>query len=147
METELAALAAETGLAITVCHRPLTSHQVIVHTIGATTTRTGLTVHAELDTGTAGRPPDQPPRLPRRMERQHPPRPRAATACYLLASTQLKGGTGVACARLPRSATHVVPTVCTAPAFAPISASVQPNALQRLGLSRVWGSCRTPTHG
>lgn len=74
-KTELAALAAETGLAITVCHfppgtskwntiehrlfshismnwrgRPLTSHEVIVNTIAATTTRTGLTVHAELDT-------------------------------------------------------------------------------------------------
>lgn len=73
-KTELAALAAETGLTITVCHlppgtskwnkiehrlfshismnwrgRPLTSHQVIVNTIAATTTRTGLTVHAELD--------------------------------------------------------------------------------------------------
>ena len=32
--------------------RPLTSHEVIVSTIAATTTRTGLTVHAELDTGT-----------------------------------------------------------------------------------------------
>ena len=32
--------------------RPLTSHDVIVQTIAATTTRTGLTVHAELDTGT-----------------------------------------------------------------------------------------------
>ena len=29
--------------------RPLTSHQVIVDLIGATTTRTGLSVHAELD--------------------------------------------------------------------------------------------------
>ena len=70
-------LAAETGLVITVCHlppgtskwnkiehrlfshismnwrgRPLTSHDVIVNTIAATTTRTGLTVHAELDTNT-----------------------------------------------------------------------------------------------
>ncbi len=76
-KTELAALATETGLAITVCHlppgtskwnqiehrlfshismnwrgRPLTSHDVIVETIAATTTRTGLTVHAELDTST-----------------------------------------------------------------------------------------------
>ena len=75
-KTELAAFAAETGLQITVCHlppgtskwnkiehrlfshismnwrgRPLTSHEVIVHTIAATTTRTGLTVSAELDTG------------------------------------------------------------------------------------------------
>ena len=75
-KTELAALAAETGLEITVCHfppgtskwnriehrlfshitmnwrgRPLTSHEVIVNSIAATTTRTGLTVHAELDTG------------------------------------------------------------------------------------------------
>ncbi|MEU3550587.1 ISAzo13 family transposase [Streptomyces longwoodensis] len=75
-KTELAALAAETGLDITVCHmppgtskwnkiehrlfshismnwrgRPLTSHDVIVNSIAATT-RTGLTVHAELDPGT-----------------------------------------------------------------------------------------------
>ena len=75
-KTELAALAAETGLDITVCHfppgtskwnkiehrlfsaismnwrgRPLTSHEVIVQTIAATTTRTGLTVRARLDTG------------------------------------------------------------------------------------------------
>jgi Rhodopirellula transposase DDE domain len=74
-KTELAALAAETGLAITVCHfppgtskwnaiehrlfchislnwrgRPLSSHEVILNTIAATTTRTGLTVQAELDT-------------------------------------------------------------------------------------------------
>jgi hypothetical protein len=76
-KTELAALATETGLGITVCHlppgtskwnkiehrlfshismnwrgRPLTSHDVIVQTIAATTTRTGLSVHAELDTST-----------------------------------------------------------------------------------------------
>jgi hypothetical protein len=75
-KAQLAALAAETGLDITVCHfppgtskwnriehrlfsaismnwrgRPLTSHEVIVETIAATTTRTGLTVRAELDTG------------------------------------------------------------------------------------------------
>ena len=30
--------------------RPLTSHEVIVNTIAATRTRTGLQVHAELDT-------------------------------------------------------------------------------------------------
>jgi hypothetical protein len=72
----LAALALETGLAVTVCHfppgtskwnkiehrlfshitmnwrgRPLASHQVIVESIAATTTATGLTVHAELDPG------------------------------------------------------------------------------------------------
>jgi transposase len=72
----LAALAAETGLEITCCHfppgtskwnkiehrlfshitmnwrgRPLTSHEVVVSTIAATTTRTGLRVHAELDPG------------------------------------------------------------------------------------------------
>ena len=76
-KTELAALAQTTGLTITVCHlppgtskwnriehrlfshismnwrgRPLTSHEVIVQTIAATTTKTGLTVHAELDTNT-----------------------------------------------------------------------------------------------
>jgi Rhodopirellula transposase DDE domain len=74
---ELATLAAQTGLTVTVCHlppgtskwnriehrlfshitmnwrgRPLTSHEVIVATIAATTTRNGLRVHAELDTGT-----------------------------------------------------------------------------------------------
>jgi len=73
----LAALAAGTGLDITVCHfppgtskwnkiehrlfcqitrnwraRPLASHQVILETIAATTTRTGLTVAAMLDDGT-----------------------------------------------------------------------------------------------
>ncbi len=76
-KAELAALAAETGLAITVCHlppgtskwnkiehrlfshismnwrgRPLTSHQVIIDLIGATTTVAGLNVHAELDDNT-----------------------------------------------------------------------------------------------
>jgi transposase len=76
-KTELATLAAQTGLAITVCHfppgtskwnriehrlfchitmnwrgRPLTSHEVILNSIAATTTRTGLRVHAELDTDT-----------------------------------------------------------------------------------------------
>ena len=75
-KTELAALAEQAGLEITVCHlppgtskwnkiehrlfshismnwrgRPLTSHEVIVQTIAATTTRTGLTVSAELDPG------------------------------------------------------------------------------------------------
>ncbi|MCX4774857.1 ISAzo13 family transposase [Streptomyces sp. NBC_01285] len=74
---ELAQLAAETGLTITVCHlppgtskwnkiehrlfshitmnwrgRPLTSHEVIVQSIAATTTHTGLRVRAELDTNT-----------------------------------------------------------------------------------------------
>jgi hypothetical protein len=72
----LARLAAETGLEITVCHfppgtskwnkiehrlfcqitrnwraRPLASHQVILETIAATTTRTGLRVTAMLDDG------------------------------------------------------------------------------------------------
>ena len=32
--------------------RPLTSHEVAVELISATATQTGLTVHAELDTGT-----------------------------------------------------------------------------------------------
>jgi Rhodopirellula transposase DDE domain len=75
-KTELARLATETGLAITVCHlppgtskwnriehrlcsaismnwrgRPLTSHEVIVELVGATTTQTGLQVRAELDRG------------------------------------------------------------------------------------------------
>ena len=76
-KTELAAFAANTGLRITVCHlppgtskwnkiehrlfshismnwrgRPLTSHEVIVETIAATTTTSGLTIQSELDTNT-----------------------------------------------------------------------------------------------
>ncbi len=75
-KTQLADLTAETGLEITVCHlppgtskwnkiehrlfshitmnwrgRPLTSHEVMLQTITATTSRNGLTVHAELDSG------------------------------------------------------------------------------------------------
>jgi transposase len=75
-KAELAALAVETGLEITCCHfppgtskwnkvehrlfshitmnwrgRPLTSHDVIINSIAATTTRTGLTVDARLDEG------------------------------------------------------------------------------------------------
>ena len=75
-KVELAALAAETGLAITVCHyppgtskwnkiehrmfsfitknwrgKPLTSYQVIVDLVAATTTETGLRVLAEWDQG------------------------------------------------------------------------------------------------
>jgi transposase len=74
-KVELARLAAQTGLEVTVCHyppgtskwnkvehrlfaqitrnwrgRPLTSHQAVVELISATTTTTGLTVCAELDT-------------------------------------------------------------------------------------------------
>ena len=73
---ELGRWATETGLTLTVCHlppgtskwnkiehrlfahislnwrgRPLISHEVVVALIGATTTRQGLQVHAELDTG------------------------------------------------------------------------------------------------
>lgn len=75
-KTELAKLATETGLAITVCHlppgtskwnkiehrlfsqitlawrgRPLTSHDVIINTIGAVSTATGLAATAVLDQG------------------------------------------------------------------------------------------------
>jgi len=75
-KVELQRLADETGLSITVCHlppgtskwnkiehrlfshismnwrgRPLTSHEVVVELIGATTTRAGLRVKAELDRG------------------------------------------------------------------------------------------------
>jgi predicted DNA-binding protein YlxM (UPF0122 family) len=75
-KSELATLAAETGLAITVCHfppgtskwnkiehrlfshitmnwrgRPLTSHEVVVKTIAATRTSGGLRVEAALDIG------------------------------------------------------------------------------------------------
>jgi hypothetical protein len=34
--------------------RPLTSHEVVINTIAATTTRTGLRVHSELDADPAG---------------------------------------------------------------------------------------------
>lgn len=76
-KTQLAQLATETGLEITVVHlppgtskwnkiehrmfsaitmnwrgRPLETHEVVVETIAATTTRTGLTVQAMLDTNT-----------------------------------------------------------------------------------------------
>ncbi|VBA51576.1 hypothetical protein LAUMK142_03160 [Mycobacterium pseudokansasii] len=76
-KTELAALATEAGLDITVCHlppgtskwnkiehrlfsaisrnwrgRPLESHEVVIETLRATTTSTGLTVNAVLDTTT-----------------------------------------------------------------------------------------------
>jgi transposase len=74
-KTALAALATRTGLTITVTHlppgtskwnkvehrlfsfisinwrgRPLTSHEVVIETIGATKTATGLTIQADLDT-------------------------------------------------------------------------------------------------
>ena len=74
-KAELAALATQTGLAITVCHfppgtskwnkiehrlfchitmnwrgRPLTSHEVVLNTIASTTTGSGPRVEAELDT-------------------------------------------------------------------------------------------------
>ena len=75
-KTELARLAATIGLVITVCHcppgtskwnkiehrlfsfismnwrgKPLTTYRVVVELIAATTTRTGLRVQADLDTG------------------------------------------------------------------------------------------------
>jgi len=76
-KTQLAELAAETGLQITVCHlppgtskwnkiehrmfsaitlnwrgRPLQTHEVVVETIAATTTKTGLSIQSVLDTTT-----------------------------------------------------------------------------------------------
>jgi hypothetical protein len=76
-KTQLAELATQTGLQITVCHlppgtskwnkiehrmfsaitmnwrgRPLETHEVVVETIAATTTTTGLTIQAKLDTNT-----------------------------------------------------------------------------------------------
>jgi hypothetical protein len=75
-KTGLAGVAARTGLTVTVCHfppgtskwnkvehrlfsaissnwrgQPLVSHEVMVNLIAGTTTRTGLTVHAERDSG------------------------------------------------------------------------------------------------
>ncbi|MBA3575300.1 MAG: ISAzo13 family transposase [Pseudonocardiales bacterium] len=93
---ELAALAADTGLAITVCHmppgtskwnkiehrlfshismnwagQPLTSHEVAVNLIAGTTTRTGLAVHAERDTGTYPRGIRIPDREMKLLLQQH----------------------------------------------------------------------------
>ena len=76
VKAELARLAADIGLAITVCHmppgtskwnkiehrlfsfismnwrgRPLTTYRAVVELIAATTTRTGLNVQADLDQG------------------------------------------------------------------------------------------------
>jgi len=76
-KTQLAELAEQTGLQITVCHlppgtskwnkiehrmfsaitmnwrgRPLETHEVVVESIAATTTKTGLTIQAALDTST-----------------------------------------------------------------------------------------------
>jgi len=55
--------------------RPLTSHEVIVETIAATTTRTGLTVTAELDTANYAKGIKIPDRdmkdLERRVLRRH----------------------------------------------------------------------------
>ena len=113
MEDAAAELAAETGLRITVCHlppgttkwnkiehrlfspitlnwrgRPLDTHEVIVELIAATTTKTGLRVHAALDTDAyqkgiritdkamkASRPPTCNETVPRRLElhRDGPP--------------------------------------------------------------------------
>ena len=93
---ELADLATQTGLAITVCHfppgtskwnkiehrlfsqismnwrgQPLTSHEVIVNLIAATTTRTGLTVRAELDASTYEKGIKITDREMRQLETQH----------------------------------------------------------------------------
>ena len=121
-KTEIAALALEAGLQITVCHfppgtskwnkiehrlfshitmnwrgRPLTSYEVIVASIAATTTRTGLLVHAELDTAayptaprsatpssapypwtaTTGTASGTTPCAPRPQPRRHPSHPQA----------------------------------------------------------------------
>jgi hypothetical protein len=131
----LARLAAETGLEITVCHfppgtskwnkiehrlfsqitlawrgRPLTSHDVIINTIAAVTTATGLTVTAVLDDGSypAGvrigdehqghrGPGVNPARLPRRLElrlRGRPPARAAAPAAAGPARTVRPGHPG-----------------------------------------------------
>jgi Rhodopirellula transposase DDE domain len=93
---ELAAFAAETGLAITVCHmppgtskwnkiehrlfshitmnwagQPLTSHEVAVNLIAGTKTRTGLTVCAGLDTGSYPRGIKIPDRDMRELMKRH----------------------------------------------------------------------------
>jgi hypothetical protein len=65
--------------------QPLVSYRVIVDLIGATTTRTGLTVRCELDSNVYpkgivvsdqeyGKPQHHPKCVPRRVELHHPPR-------------------------------------------------------------------------
>jgi DDE family transposase len=95
-KTELASFAAETGLEITVLHlppgtskwnrvehrlfsaitmswrgRPLESHQVLIETISAVTTKTGLKVHAVLDTNTYTRGIKIPDREMKEFEARH----------------------------------------------------------------------------
>jgi hypothetical protein len=95
-KTELASFAAETGLEITVLHlppgtskwnrvehrlfsaitmnwrgRPLESHQVLIETISAVTTKTGLKVHAVLDTNTYTRGIKIPDREMKEFEAHH----------------------------------------------------------------------------
>ena len=53
--------------------KPLTSHEVIVETIAATTTRTGLKVHAELDTGSYPKGIKIPDREMKALERPDAP--------------------------------------------------------------------------
>ena len=102
-KTELAALAAETGLEITVSHfppgtskwnkiehrlfshismnwrgRPLTSHEVIVSLIANTRTRAGLTVAGELDPASTPRHQGQRPGDARSRAEPAPPPPRLA---------------------------------------------------------------------
>jgi len=99
-KTELASFAAETGLEITVLHlppgtskwnrvehrlfsaitmnwrgRPLESHQVLIETISAVTTKTGLKVHAVLDTNTYTRGIKIPDREMKEFEARHLLRP------------------------------------------------------------------------
>jgi hypothetical protein len=95
-KTELASFAAETGLEVTVLHlppgtskwnkvehrlfsaittnwrgRPLESHQVVIETISAVTTKTGLKVHAVLDTNTYPRGIKIPDREMKEFEARH----------------------------------------------------------------------------
>jgi transposase len=95
-KTELAGLAAETGLEITVLHfppgtskwnkvehrlfsaitmnwrgRPLESHEVVIETIAATTTSTGLTVRAVLDTNAYQKGIRIPDRAMKEFEARH----------------------------------------------------------------------------
>ena len=117
-KAELAGLVARTGLHITVCHyppgtskwnkiehrlfshismnwrgKPLTSHEVVVDLIAATTTRTGLTVHAEIDNGTYATAvqvskqdfdalPHQPSHLPPKLELHDRTDPNTSSIIY-----------------------------------------------------------------
>ena len=85
--------------------RPLTSHEVVVNTIAATTTRTGLTVHAELDTGSYAKGIKITDQQMRDLERTAP---RATTSSTATGTTRSRPTTS-------RHARRNLPNYCALP--------------------------------